>query len=43
MLAIEKLTLGPIDTNCFLVADNSVKDCVVVDPALDAGVIMERI
>lgn len=43
MLAIEKLTLGPIDTNCFLVADNSVKDCVVVDPAWDAGVIMERI
>jgi hydroxyacylglutathione hydrolase len=35
MLEITRLTLGPVSTNCYLVADSSTKEAVVVDPAWD--------
>ena len=43
MITIEKLSLGPIATNCFLVADQPGEECVVVDPAWDAPIILEHI
>ena len=43
MLTIEKMTIGPIATNCFIAADESCGDCVVVDPGSDAPEIIERI
>ncbi len=43
MISIEKLAIGPLLTNCFLVADKESKDCVVVDPSWDDPVIMERV
>lgn len=43
MLKIEKLTLGPIETNCFIVADDSINECVVIDPASDAPEILEHV
>jgi glyoxylase-like metal-dependent hydrolase (beta-lactamase superfamily II) len=33
MLQIIKLPLGPIQTNCYLLADDENKHCVVVDPS----------
>ncbi|HUN22626.1 MAG TPA: MBL fold metallo-hydrolase [Anaerolineales bacterium] len=33
MLQIIKLPLGPIQTNCYLLADAEIKICVVVDPS----------
>lgn len=43
MLKIEKLPLGPILTNCYLVADVESGDCVVIDAAWDAPVIRAAI
>ncbi len=43
MLKIEKLSLGPVVTNCFIVADDDCDDCVVIDPAWDAPEILKRI
>ena len=35
-LIVEKLALGPLETNCFIIADSACGNCVVVDPAWDA-------
>ena len=43
MLTIEKMTVGPIATNCFIAADERSGDCVVVDPGSDAPEILKRI
>lgn len=43
MLKIEKLPLGPIVTNCFIVTDEGCDDCVVIDPAWDAPEILGRV
>ena len=43
MLKIEKLPLGPLVTNCFVIADDDCDDCVVIDPAWDATEILGRV
>ncbi len=43
MLTIEKHSLGPIGTNCYIVADSETKDCVVIDPSDNAKFIQARI
>ncbi len=35
-LIVEKLALGPLETNCYIIADSACGNCVVVDPAWDA-------
>lgn len=42
-MIIKTLTLGPIETNCYVVADEKSLRCAVIDPAADASVIMEYI
>ena len=40
MLEIVTLTLGPAATNAYLIADSTVKEAVVIDPAWDGHVIL---
>jgi len=39
-MRVERLTLGPLDTNCWLVDDGVGGPVIVVDPAEEAGVIL---
>ena len=41
MLEIVSFTLGPAQTNAYLVADSETKDAAVIDPAWDGHVILE--
>jgi hydroxyacylglutathione hydrolase len=41
MLEIVSFTLGPAQTNAYLVADSDTKDAAVIDPAWDGNVILE--
>lgn len=41
MLEIASFTLGPAQTNAYLVADSETKDAAVIDPAWDGNVILE--
>src|SRR5512141_2555498 len=41
MLEIVSFTLGPAQTNAYLVADSATKDAAVIDPAWDGQVILE--
>lgn len=43
MIIIEKLTLGELQTNCYLVWDKTSKECLVIDPADDGVSISEVI
>jgi hydroxyacylglutathione hydrolase len=40
MLEIITLVLGPVSTNCYLIADSDSKDAVVIDPAWDGQIIL---
>ena len=40
MLEIISLTLGPVATNCYLIADPKTKEAAVIDPAWDGHVIL---
>lgn len=39
-LIVEKLSLGPLETNCFVIADSNCNDCIIIDPAWDANKII---
>lgn len=39
----QQLKLGPLDTNTFILIDDSTQNCVVIDPADDASLIAEEI
>ncbi len=41
MLEIVSFTLGPAQTNAYLVADSETKDAAVIDPAWDGQIILE--
>ncbi len=41
MLEIVSFTLGPAQTNAYLVADSESKEAAVIDPAWDGHVILE--
>jgi hydroxyacylglutathione hydrolase len=41
MLEIVSFTLGPAQTNAYLVADSETKDAAVIDPAWDGPIILE--
>ncbi len=40
---IKTLTVGPIETNCYVVSDEATKECAVIDPGDEAGVILNYI
>ena len=40
MLEIVSLTLGPAQTNAYLVADSDTKEAVVIDPSWDGHIIL---
>lgn len=42
-MKVERLVLGPIDTNCWLVSDGAGGPLVVVDPAGDAPVLLDAV
>jgi glyoxylase-like metal-dependent hydrolase (beta-lactamase superfamily II) len=42
MLEIVCLTLGPVQTNVYLVADSETKEAAVIDPAWDGHIILEE-
>jgi len=42
-LHIEAITVGPIDTNAYLVGDPVTRDAVLVDPGAEAGPIVDRV
>ena len=41
MLEIVSFTLGPAQTNAYLVADSETRDAAVIDPAWDGHLILE--
>ena len=40
---IKTLTVGPIETNCYIVSDEETKECAVIDPGAEAAVILDYI
>lgn len=40
---IKTLTVGPIETNCYVVSDEETKECAVIDPGDESGTIMDYI
>ncbi len=40
---IKTLTVGPIETNCYVVSDEQTKECAVIDPGAESGTIMDYI
>ena len=42
MLEIVTFTLGPAQTNAYLVADSDTKEAVVIDPAWDGHIILDE-
>lgn len=42
-MIIERLAVGPIEANCYIVADEASKEGIVIDPGDDAPVILKRI
>lgn len=40
---IKTLTVGPLETNCYVVSDEKAKECAVVDPGGECSVIMDYI
>ncbi|HPT65833.1 MAG TPA: MBL fold metallo-hydrolase [Candidatus Woesebacteria bacterium] len=43
MLSFEKIVIGELQTNCYLVWDEETKECLVIDPADDGVSISEEI
>ena len=42
-MIIERLVVGPIEANCYIVADEKTKEGIVIDPGDDAEDILKRI
>ncbi|MBU2592265.1 MBL fold metallo-hydrolase [Patescibacteria group bacterium] len=43
MIEIVSLTIGELETNCYLVSDSETKETIVIDPADEANFISEKI
>ena len=42
-LSVEQIVVGPLDSNCYIVWDDNVKQGVIIDPGEDADEILRRI
>lgn len=42
-MTIKNIIVGPIETNCYIVSDETTKDCAVIDPGDDGSLIMDYI
>jgi glyoxylase-like metal-dependent hydrolase (beta-lactamase superfamily II) len=42
-LIIQQLVIGPLQTNCYVLADGDSNDCLIVDPGGDADRILEAV
>ncbi len=42
MLEIISMTLGPVQTNCYIIADPGTKDAIVIDPAAEGPRILDE-
>ena len=40
---IEMLVLGEVSTNCYLVCNQDTKECIIIDPAAKADVIIKAV
>lgn len=40
---IKTITVGPIETNCYVVSDEQTKECAVIDPGDEGSLIMDYI
>ncbi len=40
-MLIKTLTVGPLETNCYVVADEKTLECAVIDPGADASEILD--
>lgn len=43
ILIIERLVVGALQTNCYIVGDEVSKECIVIDPAGEADVILDTV
>jgi len=43
MIDIHPLTLGQLETNCYLVANNETSDCLIIDPSDEGDQITQKI
>ena len=42
-MLIKKIVVGPIETNCYIVADPATRNAIVIDPGADAERILDVI
>jgi glyoxylase-like metal-dependent hydrolase (beta-lactamase superfamily II) len=42
-MIIERLVVGPIQANCYIVADEVAKEGLIIDPGADAAAILKRV
>lgn len=42
-MIIERLVVGPIQANCYIVADEASREGLVIDPGADAAIILKRV
>lgn len=42
-MLIQKIIVGPLDTNCYLLADESTGEAAIIDPGDEAGKIIKRV
>lgn len=42
-MLLKTLVVGPLGVNCYLVGDEATREAMVIDPAADAGIILQNI
>ena len=42
-MLIERLVVGPIEANCYIVADEKTKEGLIIDPGDDSQIVIERV
>ena len=43
IMIVEKIVVGPLASNCYIVADDAVPEGIIIDPGDEAGAILERV
>jgi glyoxylase-like metal-dependent hydrolase (beta-lactamase superfamily II) len=42
-MLIKTLTVGQLETNCYVVTDEATNDCAIIDPGADSGAILDYV